>query len=287
MGDEASNWRTPEMLDLDGSDSLIGHDEEDEEEEEGEIALQPPSSCEFAAVLSAAPTCSPAKMERSSSPTYLAEVAVPPPTAPAYSQDAVDMPTSRLSSRVVVQGAAPFSLPAAARSSSGSSPSRAHAKGTSDTSSSQLSRRLRRPFVRRDEATSKDPAQPYHHNREPPRVQFPVENSLARRLEVDRGYGPEQKKHKNDERKLHDRSSSPQDDRLPQRKQYKNWIPRAKRTRENWCDYHNDGIHGTAQCRRLKQIIQKIKPKALLREVIQIEGEPDRAISDGPNSYSC
>nr|XP_020158767.1 serine/arginine repetitive matrix protein 1-like [Aegilops tauschii subsp. strangulata] len=518
MGDDA----TPEMLDLDCSVSLVC-DDDDEEEEEGEIGSEPPSPCESDAARSASPTRSPspAKMERSCSPSYPAEVSVAGPTAQACSQAGVDRPTARLSSCVVVNGAAPFSpsvetnpppptLPPP--SPSGSSPSRAHAKATSDTSSSDLSRRLKRPFVRRDVATSNHPgnydvashgerrptppgyplrrdeggrrsygpamrdrqaprryepyndhdqkavrhqqaprryepyndhdqqamrhqqaprryepyndhdqkamrdqqaprrfkpfnehdqgrrgyhgderqqdyraqrgygapnfptqqgnsyplkqfagprrredgsyggrrvpaeeaqnggyrreripaeevqnggyrqytepprvhfrppaAQPYYQQREPPRAQFPspaaVKDALARRPEVDRGFGPVQKKQKRDD--------SPQDDCLPLKKQWtkkhqaldmdstlKNWIPRARRTRENWCEYHHSGNHGAAQCRRLKQLKQIIQreladaskeddpPKGLLQEVIQIEGEPFKAIADGSNSDS-
>ncbi|VAH07825.1 unnamed protein product [Triticum turgidum subsp. durum] len=158
-------------------------------------------------------------------------------------------------------------------------------------------------------------AQPYYQQREPPRVQLPsppaVEDALARRPEFDRGFGPMQKKQKRDESERHDMSSSTQDDLLPLKKQWtkkrqaqdmdstlNNWIPKARRTRENWCEYHHSGHHGAAQCRRLKQLKQIIQreladaskeddpPKGLLQEIIQIEGEPYRAIADGSNSDS-
>lgn len=167
MGD-GSTW-TPEMLDLDVSLSLT--DDDEDEEVEGEIESQPPSSYDLDAPRSPAPTHSPEKMARSCSPEYHAEVAVAPPTAQAYSQSAIDMGAARPSSCVDVDGTAPVSRrydgrssrpnsetkptrrPFPARSSSGSSPSRAHAKGTSDTSSSRLSRLL----GRRDEVTSNHP----------------------------------------------------------------------------------------------------------------------------------
>ncbi|XBJ18283.1 hypothetical protein VPH35_009488 [Triticum aestivum] len=169
MGD-GSTW-APEMLVLDVSLSLTDDDEDGDDEVEGEIESRPPSSYDLDAPRSPAPTRSPEKSAGSCSPEHHAEVAVAPPTARAYSQSAIDMGAARPSSCMDVDGTAPLSRrydgrssrpnseakptrwPFLARTSSGSSPSRAHAKGTSDTSSSHLSRRL----VRRDEGTPNHP----------------------------------------------------------------------------------------------------------------------------------
>ena len=37
----------------------------------------------------------------------------------------------------------------------------------------------------------------------------------------------------------------------------KNWIPMDQRTRENWCDLHNNDSQGRVNCRQLKAIIKE------------------------------